>query len=535
MDRKKLSVLILLASAQFILTLDSTFMNVSISTLVRDLHTSVTAIQGAIAFYSLVMASLMIAGAKIGDIIGRKKAFIIGLIIYGIGSLITSLSWNVTVLVFGWSFLEGIGAALIMPALFSIVVANFGEGKERVKAYGVLAAMAASGAALGPIIGGFLTAFVSWRIGFLAEVFVVLAILLNHKKIKDAVINLVNKKFDYVGLLLSALGMFTIVSGILMANTYGIITARKTFSIAGKTLISPNQISPTIWFALLGIGILAIFIGWEVYRTRKNKAVLLNPKILKNKSVTYGIITTLAIQFVMAGTIFSISIVSQIILEYDAFQAGLVLLPLSLAVLVIAFLVGRIAAKHQPKGIVQFGIFLILLGAALIGILLYRHPSSLAFLPGLVLIGAGVGMGASMLSNLIISSVPTEGTSEASGLNSTFLNLGASLGTAIAGSLILGVFIGSSVNLINESSVFTSAQKTELTQKIEANGQTLSNTQLDQYLTSAPSAIKDELLSINTTAENNATSASILSLALLGCVGLASASLLPKAKTSQKT
>ncbi|MDD5693108.1 MAG: MFS transporter [Patescibacteria group bacterium] len=532
MDRKKLSVLILLASAQFILTLDSTFMNVSISTLVKDLHTSVTAIQGAIAFYSLVMASLMIAGAKIGDIIGRKKAFLIGLIIYGIGSFITSLSWNIYTLAFGWSFLEGVGAALVMPALFSMVVANFSEGKERVKAYGIIAAMAAAGAALGPIIGGFLTAFVSWRVGFLAEVFVAAFILINHKKIKDAIITMVNKKFDYVGLLLSGLGMFTIVFGILLANTYGIIQARKAYEFAGKTLIEPGQVSPTVWYILIGIGILFLFIIWEMFRVRKAKATLLNPVIFKNTIVTFGIVTTLSIQFVMAGTIFAISIVSQIILEYDAFKAGLVLLPLSIAVLIIAFLVGRIAANHQPKHIVQFGMLLILLGAAMIGILLYRHPSSLVFLPGLAFIGAGVGMAASMLNNLIVSSVTAEKTSEASGLNSTFLNLGASLGTAIAGSLIISIFIGSSVNLINNNAVFSDSQKTQLTQAVETKGQTLSNTELDQYLTNVPINIKNEILTINTQAENNATSAAIFSLAVLGTIGLISSSLLPKKSIS---
>ena len=164
MDKKKLSVLILLASAQFVLTLDSTVMNVSISTLVVDLHTTVTKLQGAIAVYSLVMAALMIAGAKVGDIIGRKKALLIGLATYGVGALITGISWNIQTLIFGWSFLEGIGAALTMPALYSIVTANFSEGQERIKAYGIIAAMAASGAALGPIIGGFLTAFISWFI-----------------------------------------------------------------------------------------------------------------------------------------------------------------------------------------------------------------------------------------------------------------------------------------------------------------------------------------------------------------------------------
>jgi len=530
MNKQKMSVLILLALAQFILTLDSTIMNVSLSTLVVDLHTSVTNLQGAIALYSLVMAALMIAGAKIGDIIGRKKALLIGLALYGLGALVTGISWNINILFFGWSFLEGVGAALTMPALYSIVVANFCEGKERVKAYGIIAAMAAAGAALGPIIGGFLTAFVSWRIAFFAEVLIVIYILLNYKKIKDATIVLINNKFDYVGFLFSALGLVTIVFGILLSNIYGIIKASKAFVIAGKVLIEKGGVSPTIWFILIGIVILLIFIIWEAYRTKNNKATLINPKIFKNKVVLFGITTTLAYQFILAGTMFAISIVAQIIFEFNAFNSGLMLLPLSLAVLLAATLIDKIAQKAPPKRLIQIGMVLILIGTGLVGVLLHKYPDSLIFIVGLFIIGIGIGIAASMLNNLIISSVSSEQTSEASGINNTFSSLGSSLGTAIAGSLIISIFMTSSVNLIEKNSVFTSDQKSHLIESVDTKAQTMSNSDLSQYLVSAPINIKNEIIKINTEAENNATSATIIALAIIGIIGLMSSSLLPKRK-----
>lgn len=534
MGKGKLLVLILLSLAQFILTLDSTFMNVSISTLVKDLDTTVTAIQGAIAFYSLVMATFMIAGAKVGDIIGRKRAFIIGLIIYAVGSFITSISWNVQVLIFGWSFLEGIGAALVMPALLAMVVGNFDAGVERVKAYGILAAIAASGAALGPIIGGFLTTYVSWRIGFFGEVLVALFIIIMRKRIKDAAVKLADKSFDIMGLILSGGGFAVLVFGILLSNSYGIFVARKPFYIGNTMLINEGSVSPTIWFVLIGIGVIFLFLLWEYLRIKKAKTVLVHPKILRIGSVSWGILTTMSTYFVMAGVIFTVSIISQIILQYSAFEAGLVLLPFSLSVLIVALFGGRLANKFYPKHLIQVGIGTVLAGAFLLGALTANHPNSNDFIISLFMIGAGVGLVVSQLNNLILSSVPPEESSEASGLSSTFLNLGNSLGTAISGSLIIAVFITASIGLVETSSAFTQNQKDQLTSKIEVTGQTLSNAELSKYLTGVPEEQANEILSINNQAEIKATAAASVSLGVLGAFGLLTASFLPKKRLEEK-
>lgn len=530
-EKKAFFVLILLSLAQFILVLDTTMMNVSISTLVKDLNTTVTAVQAAIAFYTLIMGSFIIAGAKIGDIIGRKKAFIIGLIIYGTGSFITSISPNIYVLILGWSIIEGLGAALVLPSMLSMVASNFEKGPERAKAYGILAAMAAIGAALGPLIGGFLTTYISWRVGFFGEVLVVIYILLNRNKIQDATIKLASKKFDYLGLILSVSGLAMIVGGILSANTYGLITARKPFVVAGYTIIPEGGIAPLYLLIGIGVALLALFIIWENSRIKKSKTTLLNPAILKIKSIVAGITTMVPYMLVMGGVLFSVSIISQVILEYSAFDSGLVLLPLSLSVLVLALLSGKFTKWISPKKIVQIGIILMVGGTLMLGVINYRHPNSTDFIPALIVIGCGVGMVASQLQNMIISSVDEEKASEASGLSSTFNNIGMSLGTALSGALIISFFIYFSTNMVNASTDFTQSQKQQINSAIETKAQTLSNSQLSALLVGVPPETANEILTINNDAENKAVSIDIAILALFGSLGLISSAFLPKGKS----
>ena len=177
-------ILFTLATGQFLMTLDTSVMNVSIATVADDLGTTVTGVQTAITLYTLVMASLMVLGGKIGSIMGRKRAFSIGCIIYGCGSMTTALAPNLTVLIIGWSFLEGIGAVLIMPAIVGLVAGNFPPG-ARAKAYGLIAAAGAIAVAVGPVIGGFMTTYFSWRYVFAGEVIIVIAILFLARRAAD--------------------------------------------------------------------------------------------------------------------------------------------------------------------------------------------------------------------------------------------------------------------------------------------------------------------------------------------------------------
>ena len=265
-------VLLTLASGQFLMTLDSSVMNVSIATVAKDVGTTVTGIQGAITAYTLVMAALMITGAKIGAMIGRKRAFAIGCVIYGCGSLTTSLATSLPVLLFGWSFLEGVGAALILPAIVALVAGNF-VTERRPAAYGLVAAAGAIAVAVGPLIGGFCTTYFSWRWVFAGEVVLVIVILLLTRRMADAPSE-GRPRFDVVGAVLSALGLGLLVFGILRSGEWGWIQPKSGApSWAG--------LSPTVWLVLAGVFVIWLFSRWEARRDARGEEPLVRPGLLK--------------------------------------------------------------------------------------------------------------------------------------------------------------------------------------------------------------------------------------------------------------
>ncbi len=266
-------VLMTLAAGQFVMALDTTVMNTAIATVAKDLGTTVTGIQTAITLYTLVMASLMITGGKIGQMIGRKRAFAIGCIIYACGSLTTALSQNLTVLMIGWSGLEGLGAVLIMPAIVALVASNFGK-PDRPRAYGLVAAAGAIAAALGPLIGGLFTTYASWRWVFAGEVLIVLVILLLTRRMNDTPAEQ-GARLDLVGTALSALGLGDIVLGILKAGTWGFIQPKPE---APEWL----GLSPVIWLIFTGGLVLLLFVWWENRRIKRGEGALIDPAMLRN-------------------------------------------------------------------------------------------------------------------------------------------------------------------------------------------------------------------------------------------------------------
>src|SRR5262250_693135 len=277
-------VLLTLASAQFLMTLDSSVMNVSIATVAKDVGTTVTGIQTAITFYTLVMACLMITGGKLGAILGRKRAFAIGCIIYGCGSFTTAISPTLGVLVIGWSVLEGIGAALIMPAIVALVASNFAQS-ERPRAYGLVASAGAIAVAAGPLIGGLFTTYASWRWVFAGEVLVVLIILALTRRVADTP-HEPGARLDLVGTVLSALGLGLIVYGILRAGTWGFVQPKQG---APQWL----GLSPVIWLVLAGGVVLRIFMWWELHRLKNGRAVLVDPAMLRIRTLRGGLISFL--------------------------------------------------------------------------------------------------------------------------------------------------------------------------------------------------------------------------------------------------
>ncbi len=427
-------VLLTLASGQFLMTLDSSVMNVSIATVAKDVGTTVTGIQTAITFYTLVMASLMITGGKVGQILGRKRAFAIGCVIYGCGSFITALSGNLAVLMLGWSVLEGVGAALIMPAIVALVASNFARD-ERPRAYGLVASAGAIAVAAGPLIGGLATTYLSWRLVFVAEVFVVLVILALTRRMLDTPPEM-GARLDLVGTALSALGLGLLVYGILRSGTWGFVRPK-----AG----APEWLglSPVIWLMLAGGVVLWIFMWWENHRLAHGDAALLDPAMLRNRHLQGGLTSFFFQYFLQAGLFFVVPLFLSVALGLSAIQTGVRLLPLSITLLLAAAGVPRVFPNASPRRVVQIGFLALFAGIVVMVAALDAGAGPEIVTWPMLLAGLGVGALASQLGSVTVSSVPDEQSGEVGGVQNTVTNLGASIGTALAGAVLISALTAS--------------------------------------------------------------------------------------------
>jgi MFS family permease len=449
----------ILASAQFIMTLDSSVMNVSISQITADLNTSIQGVQTAITMYTLVMAALMLTGAKLGDILGRNRAFAIGLGIYGVGSLTTALSPSLPVLLIGWSGVEGFGAIFVIPAIAALIAANY-EGKDRALAYALVGGITAIAVAAGPLIGGWFTTNLSWRWVFAGETIAVIGILLTRGQIARAPAAEHRPRLDVIGSALSAASLGLIVFGILMSSTWGLIEPRSAPAING-TELTPLGFSVVPFLILGGLGVLGGFVIWEDRRHRLGLDRLVDTALLRIDRLRAGLLTLLGQQLVLMGTFFVVPVYLQVVLGFDAFETGKRLLPMSAAMLVFALLGPKIAGRRSPRTVSQMGLLSISAGAIVMLATLDVHLNDTGFKIALVLIGAGAGLLASQLGNVIMSSVDPSQTSETGGLQGTALNLGASLGTALIGAvLIVGLINGFNDRITDNPQLPASVEKT---------------------------------------------------------------------------
>jgi MFS family permease len=427
--------IIILAAAQFVMTLDTSVMNVSISQIVEDLDTTIQGVQTAITLYALVMAAFMLFGAKIGDILGRSRTFAIGLLIYGVGSLTTALSPSLPVLLIGWSGIEGFGAVLVIPAIAALIAANY-EGRDRALAYALVGGITAVAIAAGPLIGGWFTTNLSWRWVFAGETVLVIAIVLARGRIAPAPRAERPPRLDVVGVLLSASGLGVMVLAILQTSTWGLIQPRGALTIGG-TEITPLGFSVVPFMLLGGAALLGAFVVWEERRERHGRDRLLDTALLRIVRLRAGLSTLLCQQLVLMGTFFVIPVYLQVVLGFDAFETGKRLLPLSLAMLVTALLGPKLAARRSPRTVAQAGLVSVSAGAVVMLATLDVTLNDAGFKIAMVLIGAGGGLLASQLGNVIMSSVDPSKTSEAGGLQGTAQNLGSSLGTAVIGAVLI--------------------------------------------------------------------------------------------------
>ena len=506
-------ILLTLATGQFVMALDTTVMNTAIATVAKDVDTTVTGIQTAITLYTLVMASLMITGGKIGEILGRKRAFSIGCAIYACGSLTTSLAPNLATLIVGWSVLEGIGAVLIMPAIVALVASNFPK-PERPRAYGLIAAAAAIAAALGPVVGGAFTTYLSWRWVFAGEVLIVLVILLLARRVKDSPPE-PGVRLDLVGTALSAAGLGLIVFGLLRSGTWGFIS---------PTPNAPEwlRLSPVIWIVLGGGVILAAFLAWEGRRLRRGEGALIDPALLRNVQLRSGVSAFLFMFMVQAGIFFVVPLFLSVSLGLSAVATGVRLLPLSLMLLLFAAGVPKLRPNASPRRVVNLGFLGLFAGLVVLLFLLQAGAGPEIVTWPLLLAGAGLGAMASQLGAATVSSVPDEQSGAVGGLQNTGTQLGASIGTALAGAVLISALT---------ASFFTGIQgNPDVPESVAAKAQTelaggipfLSDADLETALAEAkvPAATAQAVVDANADSRIDGLRGAVAVLALLALVGL---------------
>jgi MFS family permease len=512
--------LVILASAQFIMVLDSSVMNVSISQIVADLDTTVTGVQSAITMYTLVMAAFMLVGAKLGDILGRDRVFGLGLAVYGLGSLITALSPNLTVLLIGWSGIEGLGAVLVIPAIAALTAANY-ESKERAFAYGMIGGAAGAAIAAGPLIGGYVTTTWSWRYVFVGEVVVVIAVLLVHRRMKRAPKPAQPPKLDYGGAALSAIALGLIVFGILKSSTWGWIKPVAAPTIGGHE-ITPLGFSLVPFLIVGGLVVLGCFLSWEERRERLGQTTLLNRRLLKIEALRAGLSSLCGQQLVLMGTFFVLPVYLQVVLGYDAFETGKRLFPMSVSMLAAALLGPKVSARLGPRAVVQIGLAAMAIAALVLVGTIDVTLNGTAFTVSLVCFGIGAGLLMSQLGNVIMSSVSPDDTNEAGGLQGTAQNLGASLGTALIGAVLLLGLLNGFNDRLQANPAVPADVKTQIANATEDGIAIVTSKQAHQALLDAglAPAEADAVTADYSDAQLNALKTSMLAVAFLAVLSL---------------
>ncbi len=506
-------VLLTLASGQFLMTLDSSVMNVSIATVAKDVGTTVTGIQTAITFYTLVMASLMITGGKLGQILGRKRAFGIGCVIYGCGSFITAISKSLAVLMVGWSFLEGVGAALILPAIVALVASNF-EPSGRPRAYGLVASAGAIAVAAGPLIGGLFTTYASWRWVFVGEVLIVGAILAVGRRIADSP-PATRPRLDLIGTALSALGLGLVVFAILKAGSWGFVHPKPS---APEWL----GLSPAIWLLLGGGVVLWLFFAWENRRHARGEEVLVDPSILLNRTLRGGLTAFFFQYLLQAGLFFAVPLFLSVSLGLSAIATGVRLLPLSITLLLAAAGIPKVFPHASPQRVVRIGFLSLFAGLiVMVGALDAGAGPEIVTWP-MLLAGLGIGALASQLGSVTVSAVPDEQSGEVGGLQNTVTNLGASIGTALSGAVLVAALTTSLIAGVQNNPAVPADLKAKANTELASGVPFLSDKDLRAALDQAgvPKETADAIVQENATARIDALRSSLSVIAVIALIAL---------------
>jgi EmrB/QacA subfamily drug resistance transporter len=488
---------ILLAMAMFVLVVDTSLMNVSISSVVRDLDTTVSGVQSAIALEALVSAAFILIGSKVGDLIGRKRAYLLGLLGYAIGASAMTLAQSLTAIIVFWALIGGIGASLLLPAMQSLIHGNF-EGAAQTKAYALVGAAAALAAAVGPLLGGFITTYLSWRVAFLLEVVVIAIVISGHRLVHDVPYT-GSRRIDVIGAALSVVGMGGIVLGILVWQEGGEFVA-----------------------LILAVGVVGMvsFGYWLVRRKRRGEPTLIDPALFSSAVFKLGISQQMLQQIALGGTMIVLPIYLQMVLEYNAMEAGLSLAPLSLSMFGMAILAEKKAGGRRPSSIIRWGFVLLTTGLVVLIPIVPRADSGWVLFGPLVLAGLGLGLLVSQLNNYTLSPISQERVSEAAGVNSAAGSFGLSFGLAFAGAIMLATLSFTFTKQAEASTVLQPAQQVQVADALENDAEVMSNTDLEKVLVKQPPEVQAEIIRINTDARPLALQVALGIPILAGLAGL---------------
>ncbi len=490
-------LMVLLAMAMFVLVVDTSLMNVSISAVIEDLDTTASGVQSAIALEALVSAAFILINSKVGDLIGRKRAYVLGLLAYAVGALAMTLTQSLATIVIFWAVIGGLGASLLLPAMQSLIHGNF-AGAAQKQAYALIGAAAAIAAAVGPLLGGFVTTYLSWRVGFALEVVIIAVVLSQIRLVKDVAYT-GSRQVDVVGAVLSVVGMGGVVLGILVWQEGG-------------------------EFVLLLMAVGAVALGslawWLLKRKRAGRVTLLDPDLFRSPNFTAGISSQMLQQIALGGAMIALPLFLQMTLEYNAMQAGLSLAPLSLTMFAAALIAGRKAGNRRPAQIIRTGFGLAAVGVAIIIVMVPVIDSGWYLAIPLVITGCGLGLLVSQLNNYTLAPIEEERISEAAGVNSAAGSFGLSFGLAMAGGIMLAALSFSFTNLTEASTVIPPAQQQQIAVALEDDAEVMSNTALAEQIVGQPPEVEAAVLEINDEARNRSLQVALLVPLLAALVGL---------------
>lgn len=528
----------LLTAENLLINYTATAMNVAVSALVGDLHTTLTGVQSAISLYALVVAAFMISGSKLGTRHGYRRTFVLGGGIFVLGGLIAAFAPSLPFMLLGWSVLQGLGVALMLPALMAMLTETF-AGAVRTKVLSTLAMTSGIGAAAGPVLGGLVTNYLTWRTSFLLGAVITLAVtwLIRYTVDAGPFPGRPGQHFDAIGVLLSATGLVLLVVAALLAGRYGLLRARQDFVVLGRTLLERGGLSPVPVLSGIGLVVLAAFAGRELHLVKSGRDPLVRVTVLRNRTVRGGISTQLMQILVPNGMLFLVPVFLQTTFGFGALYCGVVLLPIALGLMMAAPPTARrVGQGRMTHRAASMGAFVCMgVGCGTVAVLFSPHAQGvaavgLALAPGILLIGLGRGM-ATTLTDLVQSAPERDEVSDVTGLSYTAGYLGSSFGVALAGTLMTTALLYAFEAGVNDSSVLSTAQKNLVTRTLEQQVQitAVSDDALRAKVMSRgiTGAAADGLVRINARAREQALTVSATGMAALAVVGWLMALRLP--------